>query len=728
MIQFIQLQATDCFAYTSLSFNFQTGLHQVAGLNGSSKTSLFLTLIQGLYNKNPKGCKIEDVNNKISGGQAEIRISFYKGKDVYEVLNSRKLGKIILKKNGVDISLKRIPDVLNQIQEVLGCDYQLFCDLVYQSKNSTLNLLDSSTNKGRAEFVNRILKLDELDAHLQRLNDRRKTLEGKGGTLASLKSSLETLTTSLGETVEVEEELPYDEAALEFAIAEQKRLEGLWQEAQAETRRLQELQQHIDTEHHILGTIEELAEQRGSDLSEEELEQVLEQDERQRATLKTQLTKLELLIEQAIKYQTQQVKLQALRNQRSELVEPDKPYEECIEQQGKISKAKATKTEQLKQLKAEQAKLTKASTIGTCPTCGTCVDAAAFAEQLADLDTKIVEVDTFLEKCVAWETKYRQRILVWKDIQHLDTQIDKASQAVAVDIDLVATRRAAKEIEYKLSELDLAAQTVRKDLKLIRQIAERIAKLRGIDLSVDYAERLEVARNNEKELAKAVDAAGLIVSAEQRNKLWHAEYNATVRTKAKLNKQIEENNKKLQATIDAKQKELAAAEEAVDLLKLWINVLGPKGYRTAKTAKFLKSLNSTMRKYAQLMCDGKIACRFYLDEGGEIQFEITDSAKTQDIALWSGGETARIKTVCLFAVLELLEVMGSVSFNVLCLDEVFDALDHEGKEGLFRVLNHLKGRSKAIYTIAHSELALDMMYDSVVRAEKQEDGTTVITQ
>jgi hypothetical protein len=55
-------------------------------------------------------------------------------------------------------------------------------------------------------------------------------------------------------------------------------------------------------------------------------------------------------------------------------------------------------------------------------------------------------------------------------------------------------------------------------------------------------------------------------------------------------------------------------------------------------------------------------------------------------------------------------------------------LDSEGKEGLFKVLNYLKGKGKAIYTIAHSDLALDLMYDSVIKAKKLDDGTTEVTQ
>ena len=129
-----------------------------------------------------------------------------------------------------------------------------------------------------------------------------------------------------------------------------------------------------------------------------------------------------------------------------------------------------------------------------------------------------------------------------------------------------------------------------------------------------------------------------------------------------------------------------------------------------------------------MITSGRIACVFYLDEDGEVQFTVTDSHKTVKWANWSEGEKARVKMSCLFATLEILEATGSSSFNVLCLDEIFGSLDEEGKAGLFTVLGYLKEQGRCIAIIAHSELALPMTYTSIIRATKHEDGTTSIQQ
>ena len=263
--------------------------------------------------------------------------------------------------------------------------------------------------------------------------------------------------------------------------------------------------------------------------------------------------------------------------------------------------------------------------------------------------------------------------------------------------------------------------------KIRRTLEADIARLQTPDTQIDVAAIQEHLADSLSEMLRLKEyrivlEETLSIAAKIR------EHNAAIRAQQQMNLRIIGNNRQILLTLDLKKKELEEAEGRVELLKTWNGILGARGFRTARIAKFLKSLNLTMNKYAKLMCGGRIICRFYLDEKGEINFEITDEAKSQDIALWSGGETSRIKIVCLFAVLELLEVMGSVSFNVLCLDEIFSTLDSEGKSGLFEILAYLKGKDKALYTIAHEELALDMLYDTHIKAEKLDDGTTRILQ
>jgi DNA repair exonuclease SbcCD ATPase subunit len=75
--------------------------------------------------------------------------------------------------------------------------------------------------------------------------------------------------------------------------------------------------------------------------------------------------------------------------------------------------------------------------------------------------------------------------------------------------------------------------------------------------------------------------------------------------------------------------------------------------------------------------------------------------------------------MCLFSIIEIQETLGGASFNVLLLDEIFAALDEEGRNGLFDILDYLKGKGKCIYTISHTPIANPVVFDSTIQVIKE---------
>lgn len=736
MITFTSIKMLDTFSLTNQAFQFKSGMHSVSGLNGSSKTSLFLALQQGLFNRNSKNCKVSDVSNSITGQPYEIEVAFTKNEDFYRVVNSRKTGKIDLFKNGRNIALRKIPEVLAQIKEILGCDYDLFRDLTYQSKDSTLNLLDSSSNAGRAQFVNDILKLDELDAKLTQLNDKRKALEGKNGRVAALQESIDSLEVALTPLVEVPDEVEFDSSILQTVEQERRDL----------TDRLAELKAQLKTEetyitayvaqNEKLSQIEALQAELAviKQFDSEQVGDEIDALNDQISDVKDTTYHIQAQLAEANKSSQQIRRRDELDAQLKEIAVPDKPLEECLDQKSKIEKALATKSEQLRSNEESLKKLVKASSIGVCPTCTSVVDPTHFTEPINSLKSEISGISGFIQKCNDSLVKYRDRISVWNTINEINREKETISGISVYSTEDV--ERLATGLRTAQTSLELL-QNKRKDLsewfKLYdknQTVNHKIEVLEAEIRSVEQPDivKVDALREQIRVVSGEVQAVELKLVDLTKGVAKLQQHNAECRAKRAMNEQVTLSNTHVQLTIDQKRKELTEAQEKVDLLKQWINVLGPKGYRTTKISKFLAALNLTMKRYAELMSNGRILCQFLLSPAGEITFEITDEAKTQDISLWSGGETARIKIVCLFAVLEIMEAMGSTSFNVICLDEIFSALDQEGKEGLFKVLEYLKQRNKAIYVIAHEELALDLMYDSVVKAEKLSDGTTRIIQ
>lgn len=738
MIQITKLIANDAFSYRGIEFDFKQGLHNLQGLNGSAKTSLFMCLCQVFFNRNPKGCKVGEVDNIITGKPYEITVEFTKGSDSYTVINSRKNGTITILKNGRDISLKRIPDNLKLIEDILGCNYAMFSDLIYQSKESTLNLIETSTDKGRKEFIARILRLDEIDELLVKVKDAGKDIEGKTGKIPFLLKSIETLKSSLQDELTVGEY--YDLAPLQKSLqelnSEAENYSDVVNNLRDELKEAERLKSEFDKQEKVRETISKLEtelSEAGDIDSSETLQKRIGELNTEIAVLSTVISQFKSEIQKAKETQGQMELLAKYRKELADIELPLNSEKELKEiqslQQDVSSKNKANITS----IKKEYLALKQAADqTGKCPTCGHEVDKDQFKDQLQKLK---VEGNSLVEQNEAIEKQLEQvtsDLATWEKVNKLSIQIDKLSLLTPVEFDLGVKEKDLQLKQELLAQCEVAVKGFTPLLakaKRAEQINLELASLRGqvSDVKFDYDAYKMIEANLAVQLAGLqgikVDIADVLADLEKAKI-----HNSKQDSIKEVNERVRETNLSIQASIQEKEAELNSELEKLELLKTWQGILGNKGYRMARVAKFLKSLNATMAKYSKMISGGRIQCRFFVTETGEVDFTITDESKEMPFELWSGGEKSRVKLVCLFAILELLEVMGSVSFNVLCLDEIFATLDTDGKEGLFKVLDYLRSKDKAIYCIAHEDLALDMAYDSVIKAEKLADGTTIIRQ
>jgi len=743
VVEFTRVVARDCFAYKYLDFRFENGIHSVIGNNGASKTSLFLTLIQGLFNQNPKGTKIADVNNEITGQPYEIEIWFTNGASEWYVKNSKKTGEIEIYEevNGAKHKrhLKRIPDNLKFIEEVLETDYSTFVDLVYQSPKSSLNLLESSSDGERKKFISRVNRLDELDAEFDRMKEKEKGLAGKHGKILMLQKQIELMEQGV---VHPQPELG------EVEVAElEDRLKQLWVEVDnLKAQQLELSRDRADLTEKLKKAVANQATQSKIQEIEAELRDFMspdmsKEDAQWRATkLQEELRTTEAKLQEAqgvlARYQSakpQIDRLLPLREDLANLETPEVELEFAEEQIGKLDNLR-TQTQTTKAQKwSERLSLTTSAERGACPTCGHSVDPDQFKDRLSELSRLCDEEMALIEKCEASLSKYRGIQKAWQEITRKTQELEKLEanpdtkingNQAQLDVSEFADRK------WRISENLQEVVAIGMEHLLFEQKQNELNRLRA---EVGPAVEADPHELDEIDMATA-EVTSMLVSVKNEVSQIDTEvtkakdHNALARARKELNRQVEENNRDLLLRLDASRNELSQAESTLEDIRNWLGILGPKGYRVRKIDRFLRSFNILIRKYSEMITSGRIACVFYLDEDGEVQFTVTDSHKTVKWANWSEGEKARVKMSCLFATLEILEATGSSSFNVLCLDEIFGSLDEEGKAGLFTVLGYLKEQGRCIAIIAHSELALPMTYTSIIRATKHEDGTTSIQQ
>ena len=163
MITLKTLQWDNCFSYgkgNTLQLD-EVNLTQLVGTNGQGKSSIPLILEEVLFNKNSKGIKKQEIQNRFINKGYHINLTFTVDAHNYEIDIIRKAGiKCKLYKEGKDISSHTATNTYKTVQNLLGLDFKTFTQLVYQNTNMSLQFL-TATDTNRKKFLIELLKLEE---------------------------------------------------------------------------------------------------------------------------------------------------------------------------------------------------------------------------------------------------------------------------------------------------------------------------------------------------------------------------------------------------------------------------------------------------------------------------------------------------------------------------------------------------------------------------------------
>ena len=163
MITLKKLQWDNCFSYgegNNLDLA-DSNLTQLVGTNGQGKSSIPLILEEVLFNKNSKGIKKQEIQNRFINKGYHINLTFDVDENNYEIDIIRKASiKCKLYENGKDISSHTATNTYKTVQNLLGLDFKTFTQLVYQNTNMSLQFL-TATDTNRKKFLIELLKLDE---------------------------------------------------------------------------------------------------------------------------------------------------------------------------------------------------------------------------------------------------------------------------------------------------------------------------------------------------------------------------------------------------------------------------------------------------------------------------------------------------------------------------------------------------------------------------------------
>jgi DNA repair exonuclease SbcCD ATPase subunit len=233
MITLKTLRWDNCFSYgTGNELNLsESVLTQVLGTNGVGKSSIPVILEEVLYNKNSRGIKKADIQNRNISKGYSIYLEFSKDEDTYEIFVERgSTIKVKLVKNGTDMSSHTATNTYKNIQDIIGIDFKTFSQVVYQNTNSSLQFL-TATDTNRKKFLIDLLNLENyieyfeiFKAAAKECSDNVTRLEGQLSTVEKWLESNKLDGTMVLPLLEIPNKLEEDEKELRSLLVEIKNI------------------------------------------------------------------------------------------------------------------------------------------------------------------------------------------------------------------------------------------------------------------------------------------------------------------------------------------------------------------------------------------------------------------------------------------------------------------------------------------------------------------------
>jgi DNA repair exonuclease SbcCD ATPase subunit len=271
--------------------------------------------------------------------------------------------------------------------------------------------------------------------------------------------------------------------------------------------------------------------------------------------------------------------------------------------------------------------------------------------------------------------QYKESIL--KDLnQKLSEQNSKVDELNAVHTKLQEKLSSINEVLQKISDKNIELSTKNSSITLLnRQIKEAEAEVLAIQSDTTNID-------------------------EEKNKLKQLAQDAVSKIKEKTQLQEQRN-----------------LEEVANIL------LKDTGIKTAIIREYLPIMNKMINKYLNAM-DAYI--HFELDESFN---EIVKSRHRDEFtyASFSEGEKMRIDLAILFTWRQIAKMKNSVNTNLLLLDEIFDSsLDTAGTDYFLNLMNTF-GENSNIFVISHKGDQLFDKFRSVIKFEKRNDFSVIVT-
>ena len=682
----------------------------ISGPNGIGKTMSLDAIPFALYGITSKGARGDDVVNNQTGKNCKVWVNFKINEEEYKVTRYHKYSKfgntVILNQNGVDIK-KGHKEVLPLIERLI-CPQKAFMNALMfgqKVKDFFTDLPDSQ----KKEIFRKVLDLEmflvyykfadlafkDIEKASHELNNK---VQVDIGLLANAKNQIELLKKSMNEFEKKKEDQINEKKKV---IEESKRLLKQWTENLEKLKdkdiNLEDTVIHLAEIEKSLKELASVYMKRFSDLDSQKQTKILELKNKAQ-TAKENITK---------KYNDI---LNNLQEKRSDLKQ--KLNDLITEKQNEKHKLELEETEfHSRQMNLEdKVQEIKSNVIdadiSSCPTC---------KQEISD------ETKEILKKQVkSFEDEIENIEEAMKNISNERSEINKVlvdeskkihENISNVDREKKETTRAMND-EYEQIERKLHG-AITKVIELAAQEHKNIVKdenNESNDLTEQKSELIERKKIQEKNLDEIKTSEENIknINYDIKNaERQIEEINETKYDKTQYNSYLMQ-DREYSVRIDVNKKKMQEFDSLKEIASFWKTGFSSSGIPSMLIDEAVPYMNEKVEYYLDLLTNGRYIVSFDTlaeTKSGEFRDKIsvrvldTQTRANSRVQL-SGGQIRIIDIAIILTLGDLLSRMQDVSFNILLLDEIFDALDEQNIQYVSKVLSKIK-IGKAIYVISH---------------------------
>jgi len=321
---------------------------------------------------------------------------------------------------------------------------------------------------------------------------------------------------------------------------------------------------------------------------------------------------------------------------------------------------------------------------------GTAADPAAAREQAA-------RVSKMLDGCRDEIAEAEQRV----------RQADRNASAATSKLD--SARRSAEFLRSDRCPTcgQAIPQDLRDQLRHAVEDAERVANAATTAARKASSDTDAVVVELRQEAQDLVDRRSKLSADAESATMQSRQVSQAQRVVAEVEKSVEAVERDL---ADRRAKRLEASRLAAELEACEL-VLGLRGVRAHVLGKTLSAIEAVANRWlAPITRGASVRIRPYSEKktGGivdSIAFEVHGFGGGHGYNGASGGERRKIDVALLLALSEVAQASRGVQGGTIFFDEVFDALDDDGVEGVSRLLDEL-ARDRTVVVITHSDSVL----------------------